>query len=327
MKPKNEIVDVGITEITVDVSLLTKTEEMFFNATQMAKPFGKRPDDFWKQSQNKEYLDALITLSEDIERIHMIQEQDNTAAPVCKVKYKFSQEEVFKLFVRDNEVVEVRILNAWGKSSAWDNDFAKGTVSGYFDNYDSFKRAVSKAIEQQQNNIYFTLQVIDPRLIGRAYNKLKPTDLTTSDNNVRYYRWIPIDIDPDRPSGVSSSDSELSRAIEIRDTIREWIIDTTEYKAPITAISGNGAHILIRLPKDIPVNDDSKEFVRGFLENVHSIFSTDKVTIDTTVFNPARIWKLYGSKAMKGDEVPGNQYREALVHRESFIDDLGGVNV
>ena len=254
----------------------------------------------------------------------MIQKQNTTGVLNCKIKHNLLQEDVFNLFFKAGEVVEVRILKVWGNSPAW-KGFAKGTVSGYFDNFLSFKKAVFKAIQSQQNNIYFTLQIIDPRLIGRAYNKLKPTDLTTSDNNVMYYRWIPIDIDPERPSGVSSSDSELRSAIEIRDTIRDWIIDTTEYREIITAISGNGAHILIRLPQDLPVNDDTKELVRSFLEKVYAEFSTDAVAIDTTVFNPARIWKLYGSKAMKGDEVPGNQYREALVHRESYIDDLGGV--
>ncbi len=63
MKPKYEIVKLGQAKIAVDISLLNNKEEMSFNATDMAKPFWKRPDDFWKQSQNKEYLDALITLS------------------------------------------------------------------------------------------------------------------------------------------------------------------------------------------------------------------------------------------------------------------------
>ncbi len=65
MTTKYEIIEIDQTEITVDVSLLTKTEEMFFNATQMAKPFGKLPKDFWKQNQNNEYLEALIVLSGD----------------------------------------------------------------------------------------------------------------------------------------------------------------------------------------------------------------------------------------------------------------------
>jgi len=64
MKKTNyEIVQIDEAEVTVDVSLLEKTEEIFFNATDMARPFGKRPTDFWKQTPNVEYLDALITLS------------------------------------------------------------------------------------------------------------------------------------------------------------------------------------------------------------------------------------------------------------------------
>ncbi len=235
------------------------------------------------------------------------------------------QKDVFDLFVKEGEVVEVRIVKVGGNSPAW-SGFAKGTVSGYFDNFDSFQGAVQRAITDQQNNIYFTLQVIDPRLIGRAYNRLKPSNKTTADKNVLYYRWIPIDIDPERLSGISSSDSELMKAIELRDTIRDWIVDTKDYGQPITAVSGNGAHILIRLPEDLPVNDESIAFVKSFIEGVHEEFSTDTMAVDTTVFNPARIWKLYGTNAMKGDEVPGNQYREALVHRESYIDDLGGLS-
>ncbi len=41
--------------------------------------------------------------------------------------------EVFKLFCEPGEVIEVRMLKVFGKSIAWGNEFAKGTVSGYFD--------------------------------------------------------------------------------------------------------------------------------------------------------------------------------------------------
>ena len=62
-KVKYEIIEVENTEVTVDVSLLAKTEELFFNATQMSKSFGKRPNDFWQDSQNCKYLEALITIT------------------------------------------------------------------------------------------------------------------------------------------------------------------------------------------------------------------------------------------------------------------------
>lgn len=62
MKPVYEVVSLSAHSITVDVSALAN-ESLFFNATEMAKHFGKRPDDFWKQEQNRDYLEALITLS------------------------------------------------------------------------------------------------------------------------------------------------------------------------------------------------------------------------------------------------------------------------
>lgn len=60
MKTKYEIIQISQAEITVDVSLLFKTEEMFFNATQMAKAFGKTPKDFLKTRPTKEYIDEIL---------------------------------------------------------------------------------------------------------------------------------------------------------------------------------------------------------------------------------------------------------------------------
>ncbi len=60
MKPKYEIVKIGMAAITVDISLLSKTEEMFFNATDMAKPFGKSPKDFLKIGPTKEYIEEIF---------------------------------------------------------------------------------------------------------------------------------------------------------------------------------------------------------------------------------------------------------------------------
>lgn len=57
---KYQIIEVSNVEITVDLSMLIKTDDMFFNATEMAKPFGKRPADFLKSDQTKEYIDAVI---------------------------------------------------------------------------------------------------------------------------------------------------------------------------------------------------------------------------------------------------------------------------
>ena len=60
MNTKYEVIELNQTEITVDVSLLPKTEEMFFNATQMAKPFEKRVQHFLELESTREYMEAIF---------------------------------------------------------------------------------------------------------------------------------------------------------------------------------------------------------------------------------------------------------------------------
>jgi len=59
-KTKYEIVTVNHVEITVDVSLLLKSEELYFNATDIAKQFGKKPDDFLRLQATKEYIEEVL---------------------------------------------------------------------------------------------------------------------------------------------------------------------------------------------------------------------------------------------------------------------------
>lgn len=230
--------------------------------------------------------------------------------------------EAWGWFINPGEIVEVRIIKANGKSPAWGNEYAKGTVSGYFDDHEAFCRAVQLADKVPNGGIYFTLQVIDPRLIGRAFNRLKPSDLTTSDTNVLAYRNLPVDLDPVRPSGISSSDSELKEALALREVVAEWVIKELGFPRPIKAMSGNGGHLLFRLP-DLPANTETTTFIKNTLGGLANRFDTDKVKIDTSVYNPARIWKLYGTTVRKGDPVPEGFKREARPFRMAYIDDLG----
>lgn len=59
---KYEIFEIDSTEITVDVSMLVKTDDMSFNATEIAKSFDKQPKDYLRLSSTKEYMCALSTL-------------------------------------------------------------------------------------------------------------------------------------------------------------------------------------------------------------------------------------------------------------------------
>lgn len=236
--------------------------------------------------------------------------------------YTLFDRKVFDAIIGTGCVVEVRILKTSGKSPGWGNENARGTVSGYYDDFDAFCRDVQLADKAKHSGIYFTLQRIDARLLGRSFNRLKPSDLTTSDNNVIAYRWLPVDLDPVRPAGIPSSDSELAEALRLRDEVAEWCIKELSFPSPIKAMSGNGGHLLFRL-SDLPANDETRQFIKGTLEMLAARFNTDRVHVDTTCHNPARIWKLYGTTARKGDEVPAGPNREARPYRMAYIEDLG----
>ena len=73
----------------------------------------------------------------------------------------------------------------------------------------------------------------------------------------------------------------------------------------MVADSGNGAHLLYRV--DEPAEDNG--LFSKCLQSLDEIFSDDVVDIDTTVHNPARIFKLYGTWACKGDSTEDRPHR------------------
>lgn len=60
MSAKYEIIEIDHVEVAVDVSLLPKANEMHFNATVIAKHFGKKPKDFLALESTKEYIDEIF---------------------------------------------------------------------------------------------------------------------------------------------------------------------------------------------------------------------------------------------------------------------------
>lgn len=234
-------------------------------------------------------------------------------SPAASSPITLLDQRVFRLFV--DGVVEIRSFGLKSKS------FYGRNVYGYFDEFEPFRKAVGTIERSEAEGTYFTLQKIDPRLIGRSCNHLSQAaqGMSTSDGHVLAYRWLPIDLDPIRPKGISSSDTELAAAIKLRDDIAGEI--QTEYglNPPIKAMSGNGGHLLYRLP-NLPVSE--KPHIEATLARISSQYSTDQVNIDVKVANPSRIWKLYGSTARKGDAVPAGPNREARPHRLATIDDI-----
>ena len=78
---------------------------------------------------------------------------------------------------------------------------------------------------------------------------------------------------------------------------------------PIVADSGNGGHAMYRI--ELPTDDGG--LVQRCLKALAGRFDDAVVKVDTVVYNPARIWKLYGTRACKGDDVDGRPWRLARI--------------
>jgi hypothetical protein len=156
---------------------------------------------------------------------------------------------------------------------------------------------------------YFTLNPLDPSLLGRRYNRaeIAMKDLAT-DKDVLIRRWLLIDTDPVRPSGVSATSEEKLQAWQSIRNVHQWLQEQG-WPEPILCDSGNGYHLLYRI--DLPSDDGG--LVKDVLKSIASRFDNARVKIDTSVFNPGRIVKLYGSTASKGDSLRARPHRRTGV--------------
>ena len=201
------------------------------------------------------------------------------------------------------QVVEVRALTD------------QNTHSGYFNDLDALARSVEPLdADNSVHGIYVTLNEVNPALLSRRANRIKTRlgkkDSTTSDADILRRRWLPIDIDPLRPSGVSSTDEEHTLALAKAEEVACWIAGFG-FPEPIKADSGNGAHLLYRI--DLPNDEAATALVKSCLATLDALFSDERVSVDTANFNAARIWKLYGTVSRKGDNTQERPHRRSRI--------------
>jgi hypothetical protein len=185
------------------------------------------------------------------------------------------------------------------------------TVSGYFDTREVFAREAAK-LDGWGYAVYVTLNEVDPTLLARAVNRARKVyrQSTTSDPDIVRRRWLPLDFDPVRPAGVSSTDEEKWAALLRAREVRDYLVGNG-WPEPVVGDSGNGSHLLYRV--DLPNDWESLDLVKGVLESLAFQFSDGAAEVDTTTGNAARIWKLYGTTARKGDDTEERPHRHSKV--------------
>lgn len=125
------------------------------------------------------------------------------------------------------------------------------------------------------------------------------------------FKFVLIDLDPVRWSdsdpkrehtrggAICSTDAEHEAALAKASEVQRWLI---EQGVPPDAIigpndSGNGAAMLLRV--DIPNTPEGETLVKNFLKSLAERFSDASVKLDTSVGNPARITRVWGTLNQK----------------------------
>jgi hypothetical protein len=218
------------------------------------------------------------------------------------MKALFDEGEVRKalaILIQPKAVFEVRALSAQLKWQRY-----RAGVSGYFNNADHLLKELEHLY--QAEGIYVTLNPANPALLSRRANRLDYAEqgALTSDHHILARHRLLIDVDPRRPSGVSSTDQEKAAAKEKAREIHSYL-KARGWPEPIVADSGNGYHLLY--PIDLPAMDGG--LVEKLLTGLAECFDDDMVQLDRSVFNPARIVKLYGTLSCKGDNTEERPHR------------------
>lgn len=215
-------------------------------------------------------------------------------------------EYAFSRFVEPGQVFEVRLLH----------HNRKRVDAGYF-NLPMHAATAIAALQEQYAGIYFTPNPVAPDLAARSFNRISPwVTLTTMDDHILRRKWLLIDIDPDRPSGISSTDTERDNAFKVACTIKGMLEFEYGWSLPFVNMSGNGAHVLY--PMDEPNTPEVRDVVQAFLKTLHGRFKALGCSVDATTFNASRIFRVPGTWARKGDNIPARPHRKAHMLIEPY---------
>lgn len=179
------------------------------------------------------------------------------------------------------------------------------TYSGYFKDVESLLVELRR-VPVAEGNVYLLLNRLDELCWSRKQGGvfLKNVKDATKDADIKGYKWLLIDLDPERAKGVSASDEEVALAKQKAKEVFAFL-KSQGFEDPVVGFSGNGYHLLYR----VNIKTEAKEKIKKFLAVLDVLFSDERIKVDTVNFNPARVCKLYGTLAMKGQNTEERPHR------------------
>jgi len=205
-----------------------------------------------------------------------------------------------------DQVVELRALGVRTAGAGRSH-----TEAGFFD-ADHLHEMARLALEltRRARGVYFTLNPLRPEILARRCNRIDwaAAGELAKDQDVLARRWLLVDVDPIRDSHISATDAEKARAHDTSHAVRDFL-RSRSWPDPILADSGNGYHLLYQV--ELPADDGG--VVRRLLQVLANLFDDESVRIDQAVGNAARLCKLPGTWARKGDAIVERPFRRAAL--------------
>ena len=219
-------------------------------------------------------------------------------------------------------VYEIRVLEGRERPDGWAAQWC-----GWFEHgQEDAVVAELRRLRGGWHGVYLTPNPCDPLLLHKAANRLikaKRGELT-GDAQIRRRLWLLSDYDPvvwgaeGQIKGIPATDAERAHALARRDHVHAEL-QAWGLPAALVADSGNGGHLCWRV--DLPAESHLPE---RFVKALSALYGdapgkagawnrSATVEIDQSVFNPARIWKLYGTLACKGAGVGDRPHRMARI--------------
>jgi hypothetical protein len=227
---------------------------------------------------------------------------EGTDATTARAQQIEAIEKALRVFVVPDQVVELRALDVHRNGRPH-------IEAGFFDS-DHLETMARTALDvtRSAKGVYFGLNPLNPDLLARRCNRIAwaGEGELSKDKDVVRRHWLLVDADPVRDPLISATDQEKQYARDTILAVREFL-RSRSWPEPFLADSGNGYHLLYRI--DLPRDDGGT--VERILNSLAVRFDTDHVKIDQKVFNPARICKLPGTLARKGDDTPQRPHRRA----------------
>lgn len=199
----------------------------------------------------------------------------------------------------NGEIFELRVIGG------------KQLMSGYFT---SAEKAWEYVRQYPNETFYIIFNKIDDGCMSRLQGgQLLASNFnqklsTTTDKDIVRRKWVFIDIDTKKPTAVSATDEEKTKALKTTRTVFKFLRNMG-FEEPIIFDSGNGYGMYLSV--DLPIDNDTTAIIKKFVETIALLFDDENCDIDTSVFNLSRLSKCVPTIAKKGRSTKDRPHRES----------------